>query len=371
MNFSIQKLPIKKLVNGTELFINVYQFDSEKKGPSVYLQANVHGAEIQGNILLHQLMRYLKDNSFSGKVTIVPHANPMSVNFKVGTHTYGRFNPITGDNWNRNYTDLGDLFQQEIKQFAKDNRHKDEQSIKEDFKNFLNDKIFELFKENKYRNSENKFLNLKLQQLSSSADIILDLHTGQDSARYLYVFEDRSEDIPYFGFPNNILIPKEFAGAMDEASYIPWKVLESCFSDLGKNYKFDIASFTLELGSEEIISDKENQQKDFERLINYLSYKGVFKNEIKTYSKQLVNDLDKFKIYFSNHYGLCEFLVNPGESFKKGDKIAKFYQLNNIEILEDLEKEIFFEAPKDGTVIFRCNSSAISEGMELFYVLEH
>ena len=62
-----------------------------------------HGAEVQGNAVIFQLLKQLEQSHLNSVVTLVPLANPMGINQKSGEFTLGRFDPITGVNWNREY----------------------------------------------------------------------------------------------------------------------------------------------------------------------------------------------------------------------------------------------------------------------------
>ena len=109
MKFSKKSIPIKQLPHGESIQLTYFTLESDSPGPHVYLQASVHGSEVQGNVLIYDLLEFLKNNSFKGKFTFVPMANPWASMQKNYSGTAGRFNPVSGDNWNRNYTDLTKL----------------------------------------------------------------------------------------------------------------------------------------------------------------------------------------------------------------------------------------------------------------------
>ena len=56
-----------------------------------------------------KVVYYFIENPPEGNVTIVPIANPYGLNCKLGEYTLGRFDPVTGDNWNSNYVYLSYL----------------------------------------------------------------------------------------------------------------------------------------------------------------------------------------------------------------------------------------------------------------------
>ena len=63
----------------------------------------MHGAEHPGNAALYQLLNYLESNDIKGSIRIIPTANPLAINTKIGPNTIGTFNAWTGDNWNLSY----------------------------------------------------------------------------------------------------------------------------------------------------------------------------------------------------------------------------------------------------------------------------
>ena len=71
------KVPIKELPGGHTLNLNVYRLKGDSPGPHVHIQSNVHGAELQGNVVIFHLINYFLNNSFKGTITFIPHANPM------------------------------------------------------------------------------------------------------------------------------------------------------------------------------------------------------------------------------------------------------------------------------------------------------
>jgi hypothetical protein len=54
----------------------------------VYIQANMHGAEVQGNAVIFQLLELLKNIELKGSITLVPYANPVGCNHKNGEYTH-------------------------------------------------------------------------------------------------------------------------------------------------------------------------------------------------------------------------------------------------------------------------------------------
>ncbi|MBT4790949.1 MAG: succinylglutamate desuccinylase [Halobacteriovoraceae bacterium] len=369
MKWTINNYPVKELATGEELSLNTYTVTGGS-GKHVHIQASVHGAELQGNAVILQLMEYLNTTELKGSITFIPLANPYATNNKHGTYTYGRYNPVTGHNWNRNYIDIIQASKYDIDQFA--NNHKDQEwgTIKSLFKKELSN-IFKNHQQtltSKRTLSENNKLNLLLQQIAAKADGILDLHTGPVATRYLYSAEYETDVSHYLKFKHILIIPESFDGAMDEAAFMPWIHLRNALSKVGKDITLDIESFTLEFGSEETFCMK-NAAKDVESIINYLKYKGLLAGTPDKISSHSCH-LDNYKTIYSLKGGLVDYHFQPGQKFLKGDILASFYNLKDLDPSNPIDSaKSTVLAQEDGIIINRCPSSSVHQGMELFQVM--
>jgi len=86
---------VGEMASGAKLTVPVYSFESlqacsqpriENKAPNVYIQANMHGAEVQGNAVIFQLLELLKNCDIQSNITLVPNANPVACNHKNGEY---------------------------------------------------------------------------------------------------------------------------------------------------------------------------------------------------------------------------------------------------------------------------------------------
>jgi len=105
---TISTIPIQHLASGDRLSIQVYQFLGSKPEKKAYLQANLHGAEIVGNAVIHQLIQFLTtldDTQLIGEIWLVPVCNPLSTNQRTHFFSTGRYNLYDGKDWNRIFWD--------------------------------------------------------------------------------------------------------------------------------------------------------------------------------------------------------------------------------------------------------------------------
>ena len=122
--------------NGDTLSIKVIDIKGDNQGPSCYIQASMHGAEHQGNALIYHILDYAESHDIQGSLRIIPQANPLAINTKTGNYTQGRFNPNTGHNWNRLYSNYTDNHPS-LRTFAKNNINASDESIKNSYMKLL------------------------------------------------------------------------------------------------------------------------------------------------------------------------------------------------------------------------------------------
>ncbi|MFT6069155.1 MAG: putative deacylase [Bacteriovoracaceae bacterium] len=369
--------PLKQQPNGDYLWLNLFRINSGKKGPHVHIQANVHGAELQGNLVIHELMDFFINTPFEGSITFIPFANPSAVNQKSGMYTQGRYNPVSGKNWNRNYFELLKDKRSEfnLEDFVTKNISEDEDDIKEKFKSVLFNICDELEKKTSSRahQDEDGHFNLLLQKVASTADIVLDLHTGPIATRYIYTTDYQLESALNFKFPHYLVIPPEFDGAMDEASFMPWFNLSEEFKKQGRDLRGGFESYTIELGSEERISFDE-AKLDSKRILNYLKTKNVHDQSIEDLPNLTIKTclLKDYRSYYAPRGGLYEFCFSPGEAFKKGDVLAKSLNFKPVKGNETFSKAIEeVHAAEDGIVINHSTSASLAGGHPLYQVMEN
>lgn len=376
----------KKIITVDEIIshpLNLFYYEITGicEGPTVYIQSSVHGAELQGNLVIKYLMEYFKTHPVAGKIILNPIANPYATSQKVGTYTHGRFNPNTGDNWNRLYHNLITTKEDEkstksainIKKFLaslninESTKNFDFSSLKKIFKEEMNSKLQNLLSDQEaYGVSDNKNLFINLQLLACHADIVLDLHTAPVATRYIYAPNYLKEDVLHLNFPYVLLIDHEFAGAMDEASFFPWV---SLYDEL-KNLKlinesdYDFKAYTLELGGEEFI-DGNAAKQDCQNILNYLNFHNILVNKTNSNTNTISPifcPLSDYVTYRAKNAGLCEYLVKPGCAYKKGETLMRLHQFHN---LEDSISHQDILALEDGFVINHLYSSNVKKGMDL------
>jgi predicted deacylase len=368
-NFTKDIMSVGEMASGAKLTVPVYTFKQGScSSPNVYIQANMHGAEVQGNAVIFQLLELLQQCDLKGNITLVPYANPVACNHKNGEYTLGRFDPITGVNWNRMYH----FDQSVIIPFAEKNLNASEKEIKEKFQQLLVTEIEQKLKHNVWGLTTGQRIAYQLQRLAHQADIVLDLHTGPISSKHLYCPEYAKESAKYFDIEHTLLIPNDFDGAMDEATFCPWWSLQEAYQVLGRNFSmgqgaFKKESFTVELGSQEQI-DLEVAKQDAQSILSYLQFQDVINNQ--EYKPQKMTRygcyIKDYKAFYSPMGGMVDYLAEFGKPLAAGQPLARILRMDNY---GDSEALHYVSLDQQVIPILHFASASVNQGTELYKVL--
>ena len=265
-----REVPIRSMADGTTSMLSLFHFPGKvKEAPSVYIQSGIHAAEVQGYAVSLLLIEYFSKYPPLGEVTLVPLANPYATNLKMSSYTFGRFDPVMGENWNRQYLDLRSASED----FFKVHTTESIEILVPMFRAWL---LQVLAEAKQQPTNYARMLALELQQLALSADIVLDLHCDTFSVPHIYTPLYASQSAQTLGIPFIIELDNLFEGALDEAIFCPWMTFTEKYQMLHPNENVypPVEAFTIELGSEEQIHLKDAHQQ-CSGIIHYLMQQGV------------------------------------------------------------------------------------------------
>ena len=244
--------------------------------------------------------------------------------------------------------------------------HKDasDEQIKLEFQRLMLTEIEDKLDHNNYGLTTGRRIAYQLQKMAQQADIVLDLHTGPISSKHLYCPEYAKQSASYFNIPHTILIPNEFAGAMDEATFCPWWTLTERLAELGRDVNFGKESFTVELGSQEVI-DLDEALVDAKSIMSYLQYKNVIDSD--TYLPDSMTRygcyLADYKVYYSPMGGMVDYLADFGVPLEKGQSIARILRMDNY---GDGDALHYLTLESDAIPILHFASASVNQGTELY-----
>lgn len=364
---SIGTIPLLQLASGDRLSLQVYKFVGAKPGKKVYIQSNLHGAEIAGNAVIHQLIEFLMtldDTELVGEIWLVPACNPLSTNQRSHYFSTGRFNVYDGKDWNRIFWDY-EKEGEDLEAFAKSQINLDLDIVRTNYLIRIKqsfEKLLEKINSPSGVPFSERF-RYQLQSLSLDADYLIDLHSSSNQGLdYLFYFRHREASAKYFLLEQGILLDDYDGDAFDEAFIKPWLALEDSFKKLGREIRFDVEAWTLELGSG-MQMNLSSVKKGVRGVKNYLAQKGVLAiSELAstdTLFPVTFTSTSKITKYYAPAGGMIQSRVQLGDSVKAGERL---YQILSFNKAGDLPTLIDICAEQAGLVYDVSTNYAVNEG---------
>ncbi|MGZ5426456.1 MAG: succinylglutamate desuccinylase/aspartoacylase family protein, partial [Thermoanaerobaculia bacterium] len=212
---------------------------------------------------------------------------------------------------------------------------------------------------------------LAIQELAIEAAVVLDLHTRDRAPPSVYAPEGATAATRAFGIPFVLEVPPRFAGALDEASFVPWNDLAEAFRRLNRtDVRRFVDGFTLELGSMNAFSMAQGVE-DAKRIASALRYYGVLDGEPDEPAYRIMAcGVGDYKSIYAPASGLVDATLSPGTPVRKGDLLARMVDPSRCSIpprAQDAVVEV--RAPDDGVVLLFHAFSSIPKGARLLSMM--
>jgi len=373
---TISTIPLRHMASGDILSLQVYKFIGAQPGKKVYIQSNLHGAEIAGNAVIHQLIEFLQtinETDLSGEIWLVPVCNPIATNQRSHVFSSGRFCSYEGKDWNRIFWDY-EKHADDLLAFAKSQINFELEVVRKNYLSQIQEK-FAQFLERINSSSGLPYterFSYRLQSLCLDADYLIDLHSHTNQGlNYLYLFPNREESAKYFLLQFGIQFDLCDEDGFDKAFIQPWLALEKYFKQLGREVRFDIEAWTLELGTG-MQMNPDSVEKGVRGVKNYLAHKGVLQisgfplKESASYEMSL-KPRTQMKRYYAPTGGMIQSRVELGSSVKAGERL---YQILNFNKEGKLPTVIDVSAEQDGLVYDISANQAVNEGELVLGIIE-
>jgi predicted deacylase len=363
----IETIFLRQMASGDRLNLQVYKFIGASPGKKVYIQSNLHGAEIAGNAVIYQLIQFLltvDHTDLVGEIWLVPVCNPMGTNERAQHFSPGRHCAYEAKDWNRIFWDY-EKEADDLVEFTKSQLQLHQEVVRQ---NYLTTIKKQFAKNSEKINSPSSVpyterFRYQLQSLSLDADYLIDLHTSTNQGLdFLYYFRDRQDSAEYFLLDYGILLDKYDGDAFDEAFIKPWLALEACFESLGREIRFDVEAWTLELGAGMQINPH-SVAKGVQGIKNYLAHKGILKianfpQQQQKHIKAYFTSSNRIK-YHAIAGGMIQARVELGSMVKVGDRLYQIISFNKESQLPTL---IDVYAEHSGLVFDISTNQAVNQG---------
>ncbi len=336
--------------------LKVVGYGKDDARPKAYLQAALHADEAPGVLVLHYLQKLLDEadaaSRVTGRIVVVPVANPIGMAQRVQGNPIGRLSFESGNNFNRHHADLTDEAARRIVDQLDGDQHGNQERIRT--------ALCEAAKAIPVTDEESD-LRRQLLTLAIDADICLDLHCDTEAVMHMYTAERswprESEIAAQLGCRVVFLADVSGGHPFDEAVSGPWADLARRFPE----YEIPAAPIaaTIELRGVRDVDD-ETAAKDAANLFACLQRQGVIEGCPPAMPEALceatpLSGLERLRAPCS---GIVTYLKNPGQRVSRGDVVARV--LNPYSAIGDGVMQVC--AGTDGLLFSRCNHRIVACG---------
>ncbi|PSP16656.1 MAG: succinylglutamate desuccinylase [Cyanobacteria bacterium QS_8_64_29] len=378
MEPTVSSYALPQLASGDRPTLQLYRFSGARTGPVAYLQSNLHGAEIVGNAVIHELiawLRGLEPTQLAGEIRLLPACNPAGTNQRGHFFATGRYNPYDGRDWNRIFWDYTQD-DPDLGAFARQRLGWAREAITRDYDRTLQD-AFEAQAQRAQRASSlpysDQYRNL-LQSLCLDANYAIDIHSSSNRAvGFLYGFSGREASAGAFGLELGVLLAEADCDGVsfDEAFIKPWLALENALAQAGQPTQFERESWTLELGA------GMQMQPQFVRqgtsgIQHYLAQQSMVAPEAVPASQRAPCPLDwvskdQIHKYYAPGGGMVQPACQLGARVARGERLYWLLQLDKTGGLPAAQA---VTAEADGLVFDVATNHAVNQGEYVLTVLE-
>ena len=332
-------------------------------GEKAYIQASLHGDELPGMLVAHHLRQQLGALEAAGQVTgeiiLVPMANPIGLSqFLLHAHL-GRFELMTGENFNRHYPDLIDA----VAAAVEPQLGADAASNVAVLRRALQRAVLASPAETELHSQRRTLL-----ALACDADIVLDLHCDAQALMHLYTespcWPDCEPLARFIGARLTLLAQDSGDNPFDEACSQPWRKWRARFAG---HYPVPQAclSVTVELRGATDVTH-ELAAADAGNIINFLRWRGLIAGDKPTLpaAQGDARPLDGSMPIKAPVPGVLTFLKEVGAEVKAGEVLAHVIDPITAEVTE-------LTSPVDGLLFARDFLRFANAGMRVAKVAGH
>lgn len=297
--------------------------DARKK---VYLQAALHTDEQPGILVLHHLLRLLREADDAGELqarfVLFPMVNPLGMgDIEFGRHQ-GRYNRGSGVNHNRGWPTLsemiGDDLPARLGADAEENIRLVRTALRTAIDGLPRVTAFEQWRR-------------EVMSEACDADYVFDLHCDDDSLLHIFSVPQLGKTMQrlanWTGAAATLMAEDSGGGSFDEVWPSIWLHLARACPD--RPLPLPVVSCTLEYRGQFDTFDDLNRQ-DAENLYGFFQSEGLIEGKQKGRESEVPapTDLRATEMLRAPQAGLLVYCVELGARVEKGDRIADLLLLD-------------------------------------------
>ncbi|OWY37676.1 succinylglutamate desuccinylase [Xenophilus sp. AP218F] len=331
---------------GTRRQLASFHFGAPGRGEKVYIQSSLHADELPGMLVAWHLKKRLQqleaDGALLGEVTLLPAANPIGLNQNLAGQALGRFEQMSGQNFNRHYPPLAQaVFMDVCGQLGPD-AAANTRLIRDSMKKQL---------AQQQPVTELQSLRHTLQTLACDADVVLDLHCDNRADLHLYTgtpLWPQCEPLArYLQACATLLAEDSGDYPFDEACSQPWWQLRQLAQAGGLTAPIDAAclAVTVELRGESDVRH-DLAERDAAAILHFLQRRGVIAGEAPPLPplRHPPTPLAGSEDLLAPHAGVVVYHAQPGAAVASGELIA--------EVIDPLGDQVSEIRARSGGVLY-------------------
>ncbi len=318
----VQTHPLPSPTPGTQRELVSLHYGRAGQGPKVYVQASLHADELPGMLtawhLRQQLDRLEADGQIQGEIILVPMANPIGLSQWWLQSHLGRFESMSGENFNRHYPEFIDAAARSAESRLGSDPARNVQVLRSALKTEI---------QSAPADTELQALRKTLMLMACDADIVLDLHCDAQALMHLYTetpcWPQCEPLAAYLGASVTLLATDSGDNPFDEACSQVWWKWARHFGD-----RFPIPqaclSVTVELRGQQDVHHG-LAARDAQALVDFLRHRGVIAGEAPPVPAPVgdARPLAGCMPVKTPVGGVLTFLREVGEVVSEGDVIAQ------------------------------------------------
>ena len=302
--------------------------------PKVYLQAALHADEQPGIMVLHHLLKLLKkadsENKLNAEFILMPMVNPIGMGgLRLNQHQ-GRYEEVSGVNFNRKWPKLYDVIAKDIEGKLGQDADENQRVILSAISDWLASSTPVTAVE-----QQRKFII----QEAYNADYVLDLHCDNDALVHLFavpqLIQSSHNLSTWIGSSATLLAEDSGGGSFDEV----WPALWIDAANENSDHPIPLrvkAAGTVEYRGQADVFDDMNLD-DAKRLYGFFQEEGIIDGPAimeKPTNAPEPTDLDATEMLRVDQAGLLAYKVELNDMVEKGQLIAELIALEGDEAFE-------------------------------------
>ncbi|OWJ90939.1 peptidase M14 [Pseudomonas sp. A46] len=303
---------------GTRRQLSVFRFGAGER--KAYIQASLHADELPGMRVAVELKRRLAElegqGRLTGRIELVPVANPIGLGQMFQATSQGRFELGSGKNFNRDFADLAQLVEPAVAGRLGGDGEANVRTIR--------NAMLAALDELPPAGSELQGLQRLLLRHACDADLVLDLHCDFDAVVHLYMIPQQAEtfmDLAARLGAGAVLVAEDTGGSsFDEACSMAWLRLSRRFPEAAVPLACQAA--TVELGGMPD-TERERAEASAESVLAFLARRGLIDGDWPP-APALGCEATPFagaQYAYPPHAGVVSFLQPVGAHVEVGDPL--------------------------------------------------